>query len=72
MTPPEVCQEVADRIAPQLQELGLNACLICGYVEDGNGKVSKVTMGWLGNNPAYADGLRNLQALAEQWGRGEL
>lgn len=72
MTPPEVCKEVGDRIVPQLQELGLVSFLLVGYAEDGNGKVSKVTMGLPGNNPAYADGLRNMQALADRWGRGEL
>ena len=72
MTPPEVCKEVGDRIVPQLQELGLVSFLLVGYTQDGDGKVSKVTLALPGDNPAYADGLRNMNALAEQWGQGKL
>lgn len=68
----EVAGEIKDRIVPRLQELGIDACVISGYRTDAAGVVSKFTVGFDGNNSAYADGLRPLLQAAGYWGGGKL
>lgn len=73
MTIQEVTQQIAMKLGPVMEELGVESFLLAGYVRDGDGKVSRVTMG--GNsktNAACNDGLRNLHELANRWGAGQL
>jgi hypothetical protein len=72
MTAEEQAQHIAEKILPQLQEIGIEAFVLAGYASDGDGKVHKVTLGVEGSNPAYADGLRTLAVLTGRWGKGEL
>lgn len=72
MTAQEVCEHVAKNIVPQLQELGIEAFVLVGYAKDGDGKVTKINLALPGQNPAYQDGLRTIQMLADRWGQGQL
>lgn len=72
MTAQEVGKEIQDRIVPQLRELGIEAFVLTGYLSDGDGKVSRVTLGTSGDNPAYDDGLRKMLVLGNAWGAGQL
>lgn len=65
-------KQMVEKIGPQLQELGFEAMVVCGYMTDGEGKVHKITLGLDGKNPAYADGLRVIGALMDRWGQGQL
>lgn len=68
----QVGKEIESRILPQLNELGLAAFVLVGYLEDGDGKTHRVTLGSSGHNPAQADGLRGMQIMAQKWGAGQL
>lgn len=71
----QITAEIANRIAPTLEELGVEAFVFVGYVSNGEGKISKITFGTNGHagaNPAYEDGLRNMNQLAMRWGMGQL
>lgn len=69
----EVCHQIAGKIAPQLDELGVESFLLLAYVRDGEGKVSRITLGGgTSKNPAYEDGMRVIAALSERWGEGML
>ena len=70
MTAQEAGQQIAQRVVPQLQELGIEAFTFAGFLTDGEGVVHKITFGYPGNNPAYADSLRKIQAVSNMWGQG--
>jgi hypothetical protein len=72
MTAQEQVQAFSERIRPHLEELGVEAFVMCAYMKDGEGKVSRVTLGGNPGNPAYEDGLRTLQVLMAKWGQGQL
>ncbi len=72
MTTAEAMTHISEKIIPQLQEFGIESFVFAGYVRDGDGKVSRVTMGAPGAHPAYADGLKNLGVMMAAWGHGDL
>lgn len=72
MTASEICQHLSAKIGPQLEEFGVESFLMLAIVRDTDGKVSKVSIGADGSNPAYADSLARMKNLAQHWGRGEL
>lgn len=72
MTDAEKLQAFSERIRPHLEEIGIRAFAIAAYMEDGEGKCTRVTMGGNGGNPAFEDGLRTLQTLMARWGQGQL
>lgn len=61
----------AERIQPHLEELGIEAFVLCAYKKDAEGNVTRITIGGDGNNPAYHDGLTMLRAIAAKWGSGQ-
>lgn len=65
-------QAFSERIRPHLEELGISAFVMCAYMTDADGKVSRVTLGGNGGNPAFEDGLRSMQIFAAKWGQGQL
>lgn len=68
----QAAQHIQEKIMPQLAEFGVEAFMVCGYLKDGDGKIHRVTFGYDGDHPAYADGLRPMQIMAAQWGAGKL
>lgn len=62
----------AERIQPHLEELGIEAFVMCAYKKDADGKVTRITLGSDGNNPAYFDGLTMPRAVAMKWGNGQV
>lgn len=73
MTAQDKIKAFAERIQPQLEELGIEAFVLAGYMKDSDGKITRITYGGAPpNEPAYEDGLRVLQALAAKWGMGQL
>lgn len=72
MTAQQIAEQIKENIIPKLQELGVEAAVITGYRTDGDGKVTKITVGFDGNNPAYADGLRPMIQAAGIWAAGGL
>lgn len=59
--------ELGKRIVPIMQEYGLVAFVIAGYVEDGDGKVKRFCVAQTGGNPAFEDGLRPLINFSLIW-----
>lgn len=72
MTAQQKIEAFSERIRPHLEELGVEAFVLAGYMHDADGKVSRITIGGNPGNPAYEDGLRTLNALAAKWGMGQL
>ena len=72
MTAPDDIKAFAERIQPHLEELGIEAFVMCAYKKDADGNVSRITLGGSASNPAYADGLRPIQAVAQHWGQGSV
>lgn len=72
VTAPQICEQIGLNVVPRLQEFGVEAFVLVAYVKDGEGKISRVTLGGVGNHPGYQDGLRPMEQAAEKWGRGEL
>jgi hypothetical protein len=72
MTAQDAARHVQEYIAPRLNELGMEAFVITGYLRDGEGKVQRVTFGTSGGNAAYDDGLRPMQVMSARWGTGQL
>lgn len=72
MTAQEKVQAFTERIRPHLEELGIEAFVMCAYGKDADGKVTRVTIGGNGGNPAYEDGLRMMHVMSAKWGQGQL
>ncbi len=66
--------QLAERIAPHLQECGVVGFVLAGYVTNAEGKVTRMTMasGPDEKNAAIGDGLRKMQNIAIMWGQGAL
>ena len=60
--------ELGRRIVPVMQEYGMTAFVIAGYMEDGEGTVKRFCIAQTGGNPAYEDGLRPLVNFSAMWG----
>lgn len=67
----EQMADLARRIAPHLAECGIIGFVLAGYKTDGEGKISRITIGGA-ENPALSDGLRPLERSASMWGQGVL
>jgi hypothetical protein len=73
MTAQQKIEAFTERVRPHLEELGIEAFVMVGYMKDADGKVSRITLGGTpGGNPSYEDGLRPMQILASKWGMGQL
>lgn len=59
---------LAERIVPIMQDFGLSAFVIVGYLEDGQGNLRRVCIANAAGNPAFEDGLRPLIHAAHIWG----
>lgn len=67
MTADEVLKEINRSIAPKLQEMGLEAFVLCAYVRSGDGQIDRAVIASDGKNPAYSDGLRPILTVASIW-----
>ncbi len=65
---PEQMTALAERIVPIMQDYGLSAFVIVGYLEDAQGNLQRVCIAQTGNNPAMEDGLRPMILAAHVWG----
>lgn len=59
---------LAERIVPIMQDFGLSAFIIIGYLENGEGRLQRVCIANTAKNPAFEDGLRPLIHHAHIWG----
>ncbi len=59
---------LAERIVPIMQDWGLSAFVIVGYLEDADGKLQRVCIANTAKNPAFEDGLRPVIHFAHAWG----
>ncbi len=69
-----IVNQIAERIAPHLQECCVQAFVMCAYVADAEGNVSRISMGGNVNgvNPACEDGLLVVKRVGAAWAQGEL
>lgn len=65
---PEQMTALAERIVPIMQDYGLSAFVIVGYLSDAEGNLQRVCIAQTGHNPAIEDGLRPMIAAAHIWG----
>lgn len=75
MTAQEVMQQIAAQIGPKLDELGVEAFMMCAYVRTGDGQIHRMTLGGAAKNqenPAFVDGLKTVEAVMNRWGAGQL
>lgn len=68
MPPADQLEPLARRILPVMQEFGLSAFVLVGYLEDGQGKLQRVVIANTQRNPAFEDGLRPVMHFAQIWG----
>lgn len=59
---------LAQRVLPILQEYGLSAFVLIGYLEDAENRLQRVCIANTGKNPAFEDGLRPAIQFAHMWG----
>lgn len=59
---------LAERIVPIMQDFGLSAFCIVGYLEDADGNLRRVCIANTAKNPAFEDGLRPVIHFAHAWG----
>lgn len=67
MTREELNAEIAKRVAPRLEELGIEGFIMAGYVVDGQGMMSRFACGQTNKNPAIEDGLGSLCLAVSVW-----
>lgn len=76
MTSDEKIQAISERIRPHLEEMGLGAFVLAGYLteptDSGGEKVHRVVMHGGNGNVALEDGLRAMLKIADCWGQGQL
>lgn len=66
--PDNALQGLAERIVPIMQDFGLSAFVIVGYISDPDGNLKRVCIANTMRNPAFEDGLRPMIACAHAWG----
>ena len=67
-------KQIAERIGPHLEECAVQAFVMCAYIADADGKVSRIVLTGVprGGNVACMDGLRAMEQVASCWGNGQL
>lgn len=68
MPPPDAMTALAHRIVPIMQDHGLSAFVLAGYLSDADGNLKRVCIANTMRNPAFEDGLRALIQFAHLWG----
>lgn len=71
MSPVQQMEALKASIVPRMQELGLSAFVIIGYLETENG-LDRVCIANTAKNPAFEDGLRPAIHFAHMWGASPL
>jgi hypothetical protein len=66
MTKAEAMRAMGERVVPIMQEFGLTAFVVVGYVETDEG-LKRVCIANDGGNPAYQDGLRPVIHFSHLW-----
>ncbi|MBU2072771.1 MAG: hypothetical protein KKA68_21260 [Gammaproteobacteria bacterium] len=67
MTPSEQMEQMKLEVVPRLQEFGISAFVIVGYLETEKG-IERVCIANTAGNPAFEDGLRPIISFAHLWG----
>lgn len=69
MPPPQdQMTALAERIVPIMQDFGLSAFVLVGYLSDADGNLQRVCIANAAKNPAFEDGLRPVINFAHMWG----
>jgi hypothetical protein len=76
MTGPECAQQVVTKIVPQLNELGMSAFVLTGYIttvnEEGEEVIERHVIANGGGNAPMQDGLRPMVIMGARWKDGAL
>ena len=67
-SPGDSMTALAERIVPIMQDFGLSAFVMIGYLEDADGTLCRVCIANTAKNAAFEDGLRPLIHFAHVWG----
>lgn len=68
MTAEEQLNYLREQALPRLDEGGIEAFVLVGYLRTTDGELQRVCLASTGNNAAYEDGLRPVVAFAHAWG----
>lgn len=67
MTKAELAKALNERVYPMLQELGVEGCVITGYLSSGEGRLGKFSLLVSDHNCAIEDGLAPLVNFSAMW-----
>ncbi len=67
MEPADQMNQMREQVVPRLQEFGMEAFVIVGYVRLEGDVLQRVCIANDGGNPAYQDGLRPVIHFASMW-----